>query len=133
MIVRVTSRTFGEAIGATPGGRWTAAAPVGHALGFLCQTTFTLLHGSTVVLVEGFAAPETLLDAIATHEVDTAVAITASWARMLEALHAEPSLDRLGSLRRGYAMWQSASSGGVYDEWKARQQTEAPKPLRRSR
>jgi 2-aminobenzoate-CoA ligase len=116
----LAGRTFGEAIGLGPGSRWAAAAPVGHALGFLCHTTFSLLHGGAAVMVEGFSRAETMLEAIAEHEVDTFVAITASWARMLEALEAEPSLDRIGTLRRGYAMWQSASSGAVYDAWKSR-------------
>jgi 2-aminobenzoate-CoA ligase len=116
----IAGRTFGEALGVTPGERWAAAAPVGHALGFLCHSSFTLLHGAAAVMVEAFAKPDAMLEAIAAHDVDTFVAITASWARMLEVLEAEPTLDRIGTLRRGYAMWQSASSGGVYDAWKAR-------------
>jgi len=116
----LAGRSFGAAVGTGPGSRWAAAAPLGHALGFLCHTTFTLLHGACAVAIEGFARPETVLTAIADHEVDTFVAIAATWARMLEALEAEPALDRIASLERGYAMWQSASSGAVYDGWQAR-------------
>jgi 2-aminobenzoate-CoA ligase len=116
----LAGRSFGPAVGAGPGARWAAAAPLGHALGFLCHTSFTLLHGACAVAIEGFAKPETVLSAIADHGVDTFVAITATWAHMLEALEAEPALDNISSLRRGYAMWQSASSGAVYDGWQSR-------------
>ena len=116
----LAGRTFGEATGYAPGHRWAAAAPVGHALGFLCHTTFTLLQGASVVMIEAFSEPEAILRAIADHQVDTFVAIMASWARMLDALDAEPALNRIDSLRRGFAMWQSASSGAVYDSWRAR-------------
>jgi 2-aminobenzoate-CoA ligase len=112
--------TFAKATGAGSGQRWLAAAPVGHALGFLSHSTFTLLHGATVVMVEDFATPATILRAIADHEVSTLTAIAATWSRLLDTLEAEPTLDCISSLRRAYAMWQSASSSAVYSGWLAR-------------
>lgn len=112
--------SFGQTTGSAPGQRWAAAAPLGHALGFIYHTIFTLLHGASVVLVEEFSRPEVMLTAIAEHKVDTFTAIAATWAGFMQTMEAEPSLDRLDSLRRAYAMWQSASSTEVSDAWKAR-------------
>lgn len=109
--------TFARATGAYSGDRWLAVAPVGHALGFLCHSSFTLLNGATPVMVEDFANPTTVLEAIATHRVSTVVAIAATWSRLLDALDADPALDEISSLKRAYAMWQSASSSVVYDRW----------------
>jgi 2-aminobenzoate-CoA ligase len=109
-----------EATGIQPGERWAAAAPMGHALGFIYHTIYTLLHGATVVTIENFARPEVVLDAIARRGVNTFTAIAATWARMLEAIAVEPRRGDLPSLRRAYAMWQSASSTDVYDAWKER-------------
>jgi 2-aminobenzoate-CoA ligase len=110
----------GEATGIRPGERWAAAAPIGHALGFIYHTIYTLLHGASIVTIENFAQPLVVLDAIATRGVTTFTAIAASWARMLEAIAAESRLGELASLTRAYAMWQSASSTEVYDRWKER-------------
>jgi 2-aminobenzoate-CoA ligase len=93
---------------------------MGHALGFIYHTIFTLLHGATVVTVENFAQPQVVLEALARHRVNTFTAIAASWSRMLETIAVEPRLGGLPSLRRAYAMWQSASSTEVYDGWKDR-------------
>src|SRR5262249_21904659 len=106
--------------GIEPGERWAAAAPIGHALGFIYHTIYTLLHGATVVTIDNFARPEVVLEAIARHQVGTFTAISATWARMLGAISAEPRLGELPSLTRAYAMWQSASSTEVYDAWKER-------------
>jgi 2-aminobenzoate-CoA ligase len=111
---------FAGATGVGPGQRWAAGAPIGHALGFIYHTIFTLLHGATIVTIEDFARPQTVLKAIAQHEVYCFTAIAASWARMLETIAAEPRLGQLPTLQRAYAMWQSASSTEVYDAWKAR-------------
>jgi 2-aminobenzoate-CoA ligase len=107
--------TFARATGVCSGDRWLAVAPVGHALGFLCHSSYTLLHGATSVLVEDFANPSTVLEAIAVHRVSTVVAIAATWSRLLDALDADAGLDEISSLKRAYAMWQSASSSVVYD------------------
>lgn len=112
--------TFAQATACRPGMRWAAAAPVGHALGLLCHTTFTLLRGATVVMVEQFAKADVILTAIRQHRIHTFIGITMTWAQMLDAMTSDPDLDQVGSLQRGYAMWQSASSGAVYDGWKAR-------------
>jgi 2-aminobenzoate-CoA ligase len=112
--------TFARATDVYSGDRWLAAAPVGHALGFLCHTSYTLLHGATAVMVEAFANPAAVLEALARHRVSTGIAIAATWSRLLDALEERPELDDIASLRHGYAMWQSASSSAVYDRWLAR-------------
>ena len=108
------------ATGIEPGERWAAAAPIGHALGFIHHTIYTLLAGATIVLVDRFQRPDVLLRAIDEHEVDTFTAIAATWARMKDALEADSSLPTPTRLRRAFAMWQSASSSAVYDWWNAR-------------
>jgi 2-aminobenzoate-CoA ligase len=108
-----------DALAIEPGERWAAATPVGHALGFLQHTTFSLLHGATVVLVEDFHRPSSLLAAIERYGVHTFTAITATWARMLDVLDAGEAHD-VSSLRRGFAMWQSASSSDVFEGWLSR-------------
>src|SRR5262249_44231774 len=110
----------GAATGIQPGERWAAAAPVGHALGFIYHTIYTLLHGATIVTIENFARPEVVLEAINRQRVGTFTAISATWARMLEAIRAKPRLGELPSLQRAYAMWQSASSTEVYVAWQDR-------------
>ena len=111
---------FGAATGVRRGQRWAAAAPVGHALGFIYHTIFTLLHGATLVMVEDFGSPEALLRAMSDHRVDVFTAVMATWARLKEAAEADPGLIGLSSLKRGYAMWQSASSSDVTDWYSAR-------------
>ncbi|MEA2330757.1 MAG: 2-aminobenzoate-CoA ligase [Thermoleophilaceae bacterium] len=107
-----------QATGVRPDEGWAAAAPVGHALGFMYHTTWTLLHGAKVVFVEDFHSPHALSEAVERHRIGTFTAITATWARMLEALEEQPR--DTSSIGRAYAMWQSASSAQVYDGWKAR-------------
>jgi 2-aminobenzoate-CoA ligase len=104
-----------EAIESRPGQRWAAAAPLGHALGFIYHTIFTVLHGATVVLIEDFRDPEVVLQALEKHRVTAFTAIMATWARMLEALDRNPR--ELADLVRGYAMWQTASSSTVRERW----------------
>jgi 2-aminobenzoate-CoA ligase len=108
----------GEAMRPAPGERFAAAAPLGHALGFIYHTIFTLLHRATVVLIEDFRDPRRILDAVEAHGVNTFAAITATWARMLDSLAESPR--ELPSLTRAYAMWQTASSTDVRLGWKAR-------------
>ena len=108
----------GEAMRPGAGERFAAAAPLGHALGFIYHTIFTLLHRATVVMIEDFRDPNRILDAVEAHGVNTFAAITATWARMLDALAASPR--ELPSLTRGYAMWQTASSTDVRTGWKSR-------------
>jgi 2-aminobenzoate-CoA ligase len=107
-----------EALQPAPGQRWTAAAPLGHALGFIYHTVFTVLHGATAVLIEDFRDPEAVLEALETHRVTSFTAIMATWARMLDALDAHPR--ELPDLVRGYAMWQTASSSTVRERWLGR-------------
>lgn len=111
--------SLGQALQIEPGERWAAATPVGHALGFLQHTTFSLLNGATAVTIEDFHKPASLLAAIENHRVTTFTAITATWARMLDLLEGGEQRD-VSSLRRGFAMWQSASSADVFDGWMAR-------------
>jgi 2-aminobenzoate-CoA ligase len=60
------------------------------------------------------------LEAIGTHRVDTFTAISATWARLLEVLDRVGGSNDTSSLRRAYAMWQSASASDIYDGWRAR-------------
>ena len=92
-----------------PGERWLAAAPVGHALGIIFNTIYTILHGATAVLAEDFADPIRLLTAVREHGVDTLAALSPSWAKMLAAVDSDEALP-IPKLKRAYAMWQSASS-----------------------
>ena len=110
---------FAEGTGATVGQRWTAAAPIGHALGIIHHTIFSMLHGATVVLVEEYRDPKILLRTVAKHRVTTLTALMASWARMAGVVRVEDSTD-FSSLRRCFAMWQSASSADVFDFWLSR-------------
>ena len=117
----LAGHALGRALGTEPGEVWAAAAPMGHALGFIHSTIFTLLHGVTLVLVERFTDADHVLDAIGTHRVTTFTAITASWSRLLEALEARPEGEAAGptaTLTRGFAMWQCASATAVYDGWR---------------
>ncbi|HEV7854831.1 MAG TPA: acyl-CoA synthetase [Mycobacterium sp.] len=109
---------LGAVTAAARGQRWAAAAPAGHALGFMYHTTGTLLHGSTTVLIENFRDPQRVVAAIADFQVNVFTAITATWARMIDVLD-ENGRD-LPSLRRAYAMWQSASSADVRMRWQKR-------------
>ena len=110
---------LGMATGAGPGQRWAAAAPLGHALGFIYHTSYTLLHGAGIVLMEQFADAKVLTEAISKHQVGTFTAIASTWANMLGATEDSPHLD-LTCLQQAYAMWQSASSSMVYDGWRRR-------------
>jgi 2-aminobenzoate-CoA ligase len=111
--------SYGEATGAAPGQRWAATAPVGHALGLIYYTIFTLLHGATVVLIEDFSRPQTVLAAVKQWNITTLTGLMATWARMLDVLGQDASCPT-ASLNRCYAMWQSASSAEIFDKWIAR-------------
>jgi 2-aminobenzoate-CoA ligase len=110
---------FGKGTGASAGQRWMAAAPIGHALGIIYYTIFSMLHGATVVLVEQYPDPNALLRAVAEHKVTTLTALMASWAKMAEVARIDATAD-VSSLKRCFAMWQSASSAGVFDFWLSR-------------
>jgi 2-aminobenzoate-CoA ligase len=111
--------SLGQAADAAPGQRWAAAAPMGHALGFIHSTNFTLLNGVTLVVVSGFSQPAALLAALADWRVTQFTAIAATWGRMLELLESgappQPT-----ALARGYAMWQSSSAAEITAGWRQR-------------
>jgi 2-aminobenzoate-CoA ligase len=111
--------SYGQAAGAAPGQRWAATAPIGHALGLIHYTIFTLLHGATVVFIEDFARPQAVLTAVEQWKITTLTGLMATWARMLEVLERERSYSTV-SLKRCYAMWQSASSAEIFDKWRLR-------------
>src|SRR5690606_9490012 len=111
--------SYGMATGASNGQVWLSAAPIGHALGLIAHTIFTLLNGATVVMVENYTNPVELLRAIQASSVQTFVAITATWSKLLEALAQLPELEPR-TLTTGYGMWQSSSSHEVIDGWKQR-------------
>lgn len=107
---------YGKATGSGPGQLWAAAAPIGHALGIIHHTIFSVLHGATAVFIERFADPLNLLSAIETYRLTTLTALTASWAKMADVLRGDQSFD-ISSLTRCFAMWQSASASDVFDFW----------------
>ena len=111
--------SLGMATGAAAGQRWAAAAPMGHALGFIHSTNFTLLNGVTLVVVSGFAKPAVMLEALTRHEVTQFTAIAATWAGLLAALDAGQAPEP-AALTRGYAMWQSSSASEVAAGWRRR-------------
>jgi 2-aminobenzoate-CoA ligase len=110
------SYALARSTGVAPRSVWSAAAPVGHALGFASHTFWALLHGATVVFIENFADPRSLLSAIRDHRIEGFAAITMTWARMAAVLDTDPSAD-VSSLRRTYAMWQSLASSEVFETW----------------
>lgn len=110
---------FGKGAGVREGQRWASAAPIGHALGIIHSTIFTLLNGATVVFVERFTDPQILLRAVADHRITTLTALMTTWAKMADAIRAGASND-LSSLSRCYAMWQSASAMELFDFWVSR-------------
>src|SRR6202011_4768915 len=95
-----------QALGLEPGDRVSAAAPMGHALGLLVHTSFSVLHGATAVCIERFRDAGAVLSAISEQRIDTFAAIASTWSNLLDAADAEPQRD-LSSLRRAYALWQS--------------------------
>ena len=115
----LAGHSYGLATQSGPDQRWAAAAPIGHALGLIHHTIFTLLHGATIVMIERFTDALGVLTALDEHRVTTFTAIAATWAKLLEHLKAgdarQPS-----ALITGYAMWQSSSSSEVTDAWRDR-------------
>jgi 2-aminobenzoate-CoA ligase len=111
--------SLGRAAGASRGQRWAAAAPMGHALGFIHSTIFTLLNGVTLVVISDFAKPKSVLDALDVHKVTQFTAVTATWGSMLELLTAGEAR-QVSALRRGYAMWQSSSAEAITTGWRER-------------
>jgi 2-aminobenzoate-CoA ligase len=114
--------SFGEGNGVQPGQVWTATAPIGHALGLIHHTIFSLLHGATAVFIEDFANPAEVLTAIEHYGVTTLTGLMSSWGKMAEHIKRtgdDHSFD-LSTLRRCFAMWQTASAAEVFDFWGAR-------------
>jgi len=114
----LAGKSLGQAARIRHGERWACAAPIGHALGFIHNTNFSVLNGATAVLIRDFKDPRVLLDCISTEKIGTFTAIAASWAGMLDCVdQASPDLS---SIERAYAMWQSATSSEVADGWASR-------------
>ncbi len=111
--------SLGRAAGAASGQRWAAAAPMGHALGFIHSTIFTLLNSVTLVVISSFVRPQAVLDALSEHRVTQFTAVTATWAGMLDVLSAGGATEP-AALARGYAMWQSSSAAAVTTGWRER-------------
>lgn len=111
--------SLGQATGASAGQRWAAAAPMGHALGFIHSTNFTLLNGVTLIVVSNFTNPKVMLEALAQHAVTQFTAIAATWGNMLAQLESGEAVQP-SALRRGFAMWQSSSASEVADGWRRR-------------
>ena len=111
--------SLGQATEARAGERWAAAAPMGHALGFIHSTNFTLLNGVSLVVVSNFTNPRVMLEALAQHAVTQFTAIAATWGNMLTLVESGEAV-RPPALRRGFAMWQSSSASEVADGWRRR-------------
>jgi 2-aminobenzoate-CoA ligase len=111
--------SLGQATGARAGQRWAAAAPMGHALGFIHSTNFTLLNGVTLVVVSNFTNPKVMLEALAQHAVTQFTAIAATWGNMLAQLESGEAVQP-SALQRGFAMWQSSSASEVAEGWRRR-------------
>jgi 2-aminobenzoate-CoA ligase len=111
--------SMGRGADVRPGQRWCAAAPIGHALGIIHSTTYVLLHGGTVVLLEKYSDAGRLLDTIDRHGVTVLTALMVTWGKMAEMLKEGRPWDG-SSLKRCFAMWQTASSANVFDFWLAR-------------
>jgi 2-aminobenzoate-CoA ligase len=110
---------YGAGTGADVGQRWAAAAPLGHALGIIHSTIFTLLHGASVIFVERYGDAQALLRAIGELRVARLTALMSTWAKMADAIRAGAPAD-LSSLRICFAMWQSASSADLFEFWLSR-------------
>lgn len=110
---------LGKALQIGYGQRWAAAAPIGHALGLIYHTIYTLLNGATAVFVERYQDANSILEAVESLKIETFTALTATWAKMADELQRGKARDT-SSLRLCYAMWQSASASEVYDFWHAR-------------
>lgn len=109
----------GQATGVQPGEVWAAAAPLGHALGFIYHTNFTLLHGASTVLIERFSDPEVVLRAIEKHDIGVFTTMSAGWSRIASALEDNPSTD-VSSLHRAFAMWQTSGTSTTREYWRTR-------------
>ncbi|MHC0054731.1 acyl-CoA synthetase [Actibacterium sp. D379-3] len=110
---------FGAGNAVAPGQNWAVTTPVGHALGIIYNTIFTVLHGATAVMIENFSDPKTVLGAVADHKVTTLTGLMASWAKMTDFIRkgADGMPVDTTSLTRCFAMWQAASAADVYDFW----------------
>ncbi|MGX1098673.1 AMP-binding protein [Amorphus sp. MBR-141] len=107
---------LGRATGADFGQRWSAAAPIGHALGLIHHTIYSVMNGATAVFIPNYSKPDAVLEAIQRYGITTMTGLSSTWAKMLEEINRSGPYD-LSSLRQCYAMWQSASASNVYDGW----------------
>lgn len=118
----LAGHSFGRSNAVAPGQRWAATTPIGHALGIIHNTIYTMLNGATVVLMEHFSDPHVVLKAVAEHRITTLTGLMGTWAKLADVVREdEPKgLIDLSSLVRCFAMWQSASAADVFDFWKNR-------------
>lgn len=108
--------SFGQGAGVGTGQRWAAAAPIGHALGIIHSTIFVILNGATVVFVEKFSDAKVLMKAVDDYRITTLTALMVTWGKMAEVLKGG-ALWNGSSLTRCFAMWQTATSAGVFEYW----------------
>ena len=111
--------SLGQATAAAVDQRWSATAPIGHALGLIYHTSYSMMHGATIVLIENYSKPDVVLEAVERWQITALTGLAITWARMLQVLERQPSIN-YSSLKQCHAMWQSASSSQVYDSWKER-------------
>jgi 2-aminobenzoate-CoA ligase len=116
----LAGHSFGLSNAVAPGQRWAATTPIGHALGIIHNTIYSIQHGATVVMMENFSDPETVLQAVHDHGITTLTGLMGSWAKMADLVRRDEKRWDLSSLKRCFAMWQSASAADVFDFWLAR-------------
>lgn len=111
--------SFGAGASVRAGQRWASAAPIGHALGIIHSTIYSMLNGATVVFIENFSDARHLLACIAQYRITHFTALMITWGKMADELRS--GLGWNGeSLARCFAMWQTASSADIFDFWKNR-------------
>lgn len=111
--------SFGIGAGVQPEQRWAAAAPIGHALGIIHSTIYSMLNGATVVFIENFSDAKHLLGCIEKYQVTTFTALMITWGKMADVIRGGLAWNGQ-SLARCFAMWQTASSADIFNFWKDR-------------
>lgn len=116
----LAGKSFCKSAGVLPGERWAASAPIGHALGFIHHTIYTIMHGAVAVFIEEYTNPENILRSLDFCKVEVFTGMMLTWAKLDRLItdHREGRFPK--SLRHGFAMWQTASAEDVRKRWMER-------------